>query len=306
MGAYPQIADWNEDGLIDLLVGDTNGKISLFQNNGSVGNPQLTAKGFIKANNTDLYVGNRASPVVVDWNNDGKKDLVVGDDNGYIRLYLNSGANNDPKFTSFTYIRMNNANIIVSYSASPEVCDLDGDGKKDLLVSDYSGYVYFYRNSGTDANPIFTTQERLLAGSNYMKTNSSYARIDVVDWDEDGDLDILAGETDAYVSLFLNTSNPSSVAEQPFEVPSEFSLRQNYPNPFNSSTTIFYQLPKPANVNLSVFNLSGQLVKALVNEPKMAGYHLVNWDASGVSSGIYLIKLTTDQFSETKKCVLQK
>ncbi|MCU0643415.1 MAG: T9SS type A sorting domain-containing protein [bacterium] len=306
MGAYPQIADWNEDGLIDLLVGDTNGKISLFLNNGSVGNPQLTAKGFIKANNNDLNVINRASPVVVDWNNDGKKDLVVGDNNGYVRLYLNSGVNNDPKFTTFAYIKVNNVNIKVSYSASPEVCDLDGDGKKDMLVSDYSGYVYFYRNSGEDANPTFTAQEKLLAGTSYMKTISTYARIDVVDWDEDGDLDIIAGEDYAYVNLFLNTSNPSAIAEQPIEMPLEFSLSQNYPNPFNTSTTIFYQLPKPANVNLSIFNLSGQLVKALVNESKMVGYHLVNWDASGVSSGIYIIKLTTDQFSETKKCVLQK
>lgn len=97
MGAYPQIADWNEDGLIDLLVGDTNGKISLFLNNGSPGNPQLTAQGFIKVGTADLDVGDRASPVVVDWNNDSKKDLVVGDDDGYVRLYLNSGTNKDPK-----------------------------------------------------------------------------------------------------------------------------------------------------------------------------------------------------------------
>jgi hypothetical protein len=306
MGAYPQIADWNEDGLIDLLVGDTNGKISLFLNNGSVGNPQLTAKGFIKANNADLYVGNRASPVLVDWNNDGKKDLVVGDDNGYVRLYLNSGANNDPQFTTFTYIKVNNVNIKVSYSASPEVCDLDGDGKKDLLISDYSGYIYFYRNSGENANPTFTAQERLLAGTSYMKTNSTYARIDVVDWDEDGDLDIIAGEDYAYVNLFLNTSNPSAVAEQPFEMPSEFSLRQNFPNPFNSSTTIYYQLPQSTKVNLSIYNLSGQLITTLANELKLAGFHAAQWEASGVSSGIYLIKLTTDQFSETKKCALQK
>lgn len=306
MGAYPQIADWNEDGLIDLLVGDTNGKISFFQNSGSVGNPQLTAKGFIKANNNDINVINRAAPVVVDWNNDGKKDLVVGDDAGYVRLYLNSGANNDPKLTTFTYLRINNVNIKVSYSASPEVCDLDGDGKKDLLISDYSGYVYFYRNTGEDANPIFLTQEKLMAGTNYMKTNSSYARIDVVDWDEDGDLDILAGEDYAFVNLFLNTSNPSDVAEQPFVKPMEFSLCQNYPNPFNSNTTIHYQLPEVAIVKLSIFNLSGQLITTLVNEPKLAGDHVVHWNAEALSSGIYLIKLTTDQFSETKKCLIQK
>jgi len=78
MGTYPQIADWNEDGLIDLLVGDTNGKITLYINNGTKGNPDLTSKGYIKASGSSIDVGNRASPVVVDWDNDGKKDLVVG------------------------------------------------------------------------------------------------------------------------------------------------------------------------------------------------------------------------------------
>ncbi|HEX9971327.1 MAG TPA: FG-GAP-like repeat-containing protein [bacterium] len=306
MGAYPQIADWNEDGLIDLLVGDTNGKISLFLNNGSVGNPQLTGKGFIKANGFDLYVGNRASPVVVDWDNDGKKDLVVGDDNGYVRLYLNSGMNNDPKFTTFTYLKMNNVNIKTSNSASPEVCDLDNDGKKDLLISDYSGYVYFFKNYGEDGAPIFTSKESLKANNVNMKTGSSYARIDVTDWDEDGDLDILAGETDAYVNLFVNTTNPSAVADDGAALPSEFSLSQNYPNPFNAMTTIHYRLPKPARVSLSIYNLSGQLVTTLINEPKAAGNHFANWDASGANSGIYFIRFRADAYSVTNKCIIEK
>lgn len=201
---------------------------------------------------------------------------------------------------------MNGTNLKTSYSASPEVCDLDEDGNKDLVISDYSGYVYFFRNTGTDGNPTFTTHERLMAGNNYMKSNSSYARIDVVDWDEDGDLDILAGEFDAYVNLFLNTSNPSAVAGPPTATPSEFSLSQNYPNPFNSSSRIYYRLPQPTQVNLSIFDLSGQMVAVLVNEPKLAGVYMATWQAIGISSGIYLINLTTDRFSETRKCIFQK
>lgn len=305
MGAYPQIADWNEDGLIDLLVGDTNGRITLFMNTGTKGNPQLTSKGFIKAGGTSLNVGNRASPVVVDWNNDRKKDLVVGDDAGYVRLYLNSGTNSAPSFTNYSRLKAGSVDIKNSYSASPEVCDLDNDGKKDLLVSDFNGYVYFYHNSGADANPVFTSSERLRAGSGYMKVGS-YARMDIVDWDEDGDLDILLGETDAYVNLFLNTSNPSSVADNLVELPADFSLSQNYPNPFNSTTTICYQLSKPVVVNLAIFNLSGQLLETLVDEHTMAGYHSVKWDATGIGSGIYFIKIKAGDFSATKKCLLEK
>ncbi|MDZ7264025.1 MAG: T9SS type A sorting domain-containing protein [candidate division KSB1 bacterium] len=306
MGAYPQIADWNDDGLIDLLVGDTNGKITLFINNGTQGNPNLNKQGYVKAGSTDLNVGNRASPVFVDWNNDNKKDLIVGTDEGKIRLYLNSGTKSQPAFTTFSNLTSNGVDIQTSASASPEVCDLDGDGNKDLVVSDYNGYVYFYRNLGQDNAPAFSSREYLKANNTNMKIGSSYARIDIVDWDDDGDLDILVGETDAYINLFLNTSNPSAIDLPQPELPEQFFLAQNYPNPFNSSTTIFYQLPRPMRINLSVFNLHGQLVATLVNNLQAEGLHLVNWEANGAVTGIYLIKLTTDQFSETKKCLLQK
>lgn len=305
MGAYPQIADWNEDGKIDLLVGDTNGRITLFINTGDKGNPQLTSKGFIKAGSASLNVGNRASPVVIDWNNDGRKDLVVGDDDGYVRLYLNTGTNSAPAFTNYTRLKAGGNDIRNSYSASPEVCDLDDDGKKDLLVSDYSGYVYFYRNTGEDANPTFANGERLRASGSYMKVGS-YARLDVADWDEDGDLDILLGETDAYINLFLGTSNPSLVNDKLIELPSDFSLSQNYPNPFNLVTTISYQLPKPVMVNLSIYNVFGQLVETLVYEYNKPGYYSIKWNAGGIASGIYFLKLTAGEYSITRKCTIEK
>jgi len=305
MGAYPQIADWNEDGRIDLLVGDTDGKITLFINTGTKGNPQLTSKGFIKVGSAPLNVGNRASPVVVDWNNDGKKDLVVGDHNGYVLLYLNTGTNSAPAFTNYTRLKAGGYDIRNSYSASPEVCDLDNDGKKDLLVSDCDGYVYFYTNTSEDANPSFTTGEKLSAGGSNMKVGS-YARLEVADWDEDGDLDILLGQWDSYVNLYLNNSNPSPVADNLIELPFNFSLNQNYPNPFNLATTISYQLPKPVMVNLSVYNVFGQLVETIVYEYNKPGYYSIKWNAGGIASGIYFLKLTAGEYSITKKCTIEK
>lgn len=88
--------------------------------------------------------------------------------------------------------------------------------------------------------------------------------------------------------------------------PDEFALQQNYPNPFNSTTTIFYQLPEPSLVNLSVYNISGQLVKTLVDDKKLPGSYEVQWDASGLSSGLYFIRLSTSQFSEIRKCIVIK
>ncbi len=88
--------------------------------------------------------------------------------------------------------------------------------------------------------------------------------------------------------------------------PQSFELLQNYPNPFNPMTSIQYALPEDTQVSLVVFNALGQKVLELVNGQKSAGYHIANFDASGLSSGVYLYKLTTPSFTDTKKMLLIK
>ena len=85
-----------------------------------------------------------------------------------------------------------------------------------------------------------------------------------------------------------------------------YQLSQNYPNPFNPSTQIQYTLPKATQVTLEVFNSVGQKVMELVNGQKSAGYHTATFDASGLSSGVYLYKLTTPSFIQVKKMLLIK
>jgi len=88
--------------------------------------------------------------------------------------------------------------------------------------------------------------------------------------------------------------------------PTKYVLEQNYPNPFNPATTIKYQLPKSGLVQLKIFNLLGSEVAVLVNEVKTEGEYSVNFDASNLSSGVYLYKLTAGSFVETKKLILLK
>jgi hypothetical protein len=94
--------------------------------------------------------------------------------------------------------------------------------------------------------------------------------------------------------------------------PTEFELSQNYPNPFNPSTTIRYAVPNESKVSISIFNLLGQEVATLVNDVQPAGYHEVNFNASELSSGVYLYRINaissvgSKEFTSTKKFILLK
>ncbi|MFQ5870433.1 MAG: T9SS type A sorting domain-containing protein, partial [Candidatus Zixiibacteriota bacterium] len=74
-----------------------------------------------------------------------------------------------------------------------------------------------------------------------------------------------------------------------------------YPNPFNAVTNISYSLAEAGNVSLKVYDISGRLVETLVNGPREAGEHIVTWDASKVSSGVYFYKLSAGDYTLTKK-----
>ena len=94
-------------------------------------------------------------------------------------------------------------------------------------------------------------------------------------------------------------------------IPENFQLLQNYPNPFNAGSTIRYELPQPAKVRLVIYNLLGQRVKSLVQGQQSAGQYSVHWDGTSdaglpVSSGIYIYRITVDNFVQSRKMMLLK
>jgi hypothetical protein len=95
-------------------------------------------------------------------------------------------------------------------------------------------------------------------------------------------------------------------------IPSAYALNQNYPNPFNPITTIGFEIPENSFAKLTVYDVSGKLIKTLVNEEKEAGYYSVVWDGKDevgnpVESGIYIYRLTTpDGVNQTNRMTLLK
>jgi hypothetical protein len=103
-----------------------------------------------------------------------------------------------------------------------------------------------------------------------------------------------------YINPIITNINYAS------EVKSLFELEQNYPNPFNPSTTIKFALPIKSTVRINVYNALGQLVEILVDEEMESGYHEVNFDASKLTSGVYLYQLQAGENVSVKKMMLIK
>jgi hypothetical protein len=102
----------------------------------------------------------------------------------------------------------------------------------------------------------------------------------------------------------LKVQYQPTISENQSNLPNDYSLLQNYPNPFNPTTTISYAIPLQSFVSLKVYDILGNEVATLVNEEKQAGNYEVQFNASNLSSGVYLYKLQAKDFTELKKMIL--
>ena len=102
------------------------------------------------------------------------------------------------------------------------------------------------------------------------------------------------------------TSITTVALEEDTEAPEGFVLAQNYPNPFNPATAIPYTLRRPSQVTLTVTDLAGRNVATLVSEHQAPGTYSATWDAVGQPSGVYLYRLETESFTQTRRMILVK
>ena len=89
-------------------------------------------------------------------------------------------------------------------------------------------------------------------------------------------------------------------------IPEDFSIHSIYPNPFNPVTNIIYGLLEHVNVQIIVYDLSGKKVATLINQFQTPGYHAVDWDADNLPSGVYLMRMDSGDFTQTRKLMLVK
>lgn len=111
---------------------------------------------------------------------------------------------------------------------------------------------------------------------------------------------------DQMAAIGMDTTGLTDIKTVNSVVPDKFSLEQNYPNPFNPETNIRYSIPEQTNVRLAVYDAIGNLVAELVNEELPAGTYEVNFNAEGLSSGIYFYQINAGEFKSTRKLILMK
>ena len=112
-------------------------------------------------------------------------------------------------------------------------------------------------------------------------------------------------QSDAFLFLY----NQLFSVEVPIDhevIPKSFTLHQNYPNPFNPITTLRYDLPQESDVTLTIYDITGRMVQTLVNELQQSGMKKVIWNASDVSSGVYIYRIQAGNFTQTRKMILLK
>jgi len=178
----------------------------------------------------------------------------------------------------------------------------------------YKGVELSWETASESGNAGFNVLRSLSKDGEYKKINT-----ELIEPKHDGnyvylDNQVVAGKTIYYkiedVSVGgVKTLHGPVKAETP--LPDEFKMAQNFPNPFNPITTIRYQLPKDARVQIHIYNILGQRVRTLVDRKIKAGYHAIMWDArndvgSQVASGVYYYRIAAGDFRDVKKMAVLK
>lgn len=204
----PFVCDYNNDGKRDLLVGEgLYGYVFFYCNTNTDANPILTTNVQLKVGTKNLSVGMRATPCFYDWDNDGRKDLLCGTGGGTNVVFINVGTSQAPAYSSGTTIKANGSVLDFGDRSVVRMFDWDGDGTKDLVASSNSG-VFWCKNTGTPSSPnlqaVVTNKAPVAAGGLApIKTDASRMRLDLVDWNNDGVMDMLIGNSVGTVSCLM-------------------------------------------------------------------------------------------------------
>ena len=285
----PEFTDIDGDSLLDLIVGDKSGRLHYYEQD-AVHSSDFS---LITDNFASIDYGTRVIPRFADVNNDGQLDMFVAENGGGITLHLRNDENDmtppDVPTNLSAVVDGNYVNLSWSACTAEDLAlyNIYRGVRNDTTVAEYI-------NSAKKGVTIFADSSLTVSGTYFY-------------W-------VKALDTYGNESGFSNADSMSitivGIKDIQESILNDFALYQNYPNPFNPETTIRYTVRAqdlvPQRVELSIYNTLGQKVATLVNKKQPAGSYQVKWNASGLSSGVYLYHLQAGEHVQTKKMILMK
>lgn len=294
LSVCPTFADLDGDGDSDMLSGRDDGTLLYFKNVAAPGSPANFV--FNTQNYAGIDVGNFSVPQLVDVNEDGLIDLLIGERDGNVNYYRNTGSASEPVFTLenavFGGVDVRSPGYLTGYSV-PYLVELEPGAGYTLLVGSERGYVYRYTNIDGNLAGNFTKSDSIYSGIK-MGLRSSVSGADV---DGDGKIELLVGNYRGGVTYYNEAPNVviNPVASNPAIL--------LYPNP--SAGNVHAGLPQNFvnhPLTVSVFNYLGEeiLTKKFVRSTGE-----LDLDLSAVPDGAYLVRFSSENFNAVGKLMVK-
>ncbi|MEZ4698751.1 MAG: FG-GAP-like repeat-containing protein [Rhodothermales bacterium] len=247
----PSFGDIDGDGDFDVVSGEEFGGFVVLENTGDNANPSFTQLSGVASPLNGVTFGTKNAPALVDIDNDGDLDIIVGQEDGTFALIENSGDANTPTWAIAGSNPLNGEDN--GSRSTPTLGDLDGDGDYDLASGDIDGTIVYYENQGTAGAPVFV--ELTLAANPFDGIDvGDHSKPALVDIDNDNDLDLVVGEDLGGFFYFENTGDANTPS---------FSAVVGAGNPFDGfdagdkSAPAFADLDNATGVDMASGNTMG-------------------------------------------------
>jgi len=281
--AHPTFGDIDNDGDNDMIIGNSEGTLSFFENTSL----QLDTFIFnpLVADYMGIDAGKYSTPQLIDINRDDLLDLLIGNKDGSIQYYRNNGSANSPSFTLITET-LGGVNVqvpsISNYGYSVPYFFENQIGEYNLFVGSESGRIFYYKNIDNNLNGNF-----ILFDNNLLYINEGYRTgVCAFNFNNDGFLDMIIGNYAGGISYFKGVYPPDMQIKTVENLNKDLKI---YPNPANKF--IIIESKKTNCTKFEIVNLTGQVILQMNAENK--NYNQIN--ISGLSQGIYILKITWNE-----------